>query len=202
MKDKKKIIGSIIIVFILAVFTVIGYVLSKPEKANIKEEEIFVENVKSTKKENAKLEKEITVYVNGEVKNPGVYKLKDNSRVEELIKISGGYTSNADTCKLNLAKKLKDEDYIYIEKKGGNNGGADNSEVSTNSGIGADGKIDLNSASKEELKSIPGIGDVTAQKILDYREKQGTFKNFEDLKAIGRIGDKTIEKIKEEAEIR
>ncbi|EKX80183.1 comE operon protein 1 [Clostridium botulinum CFSAN001628] len=117
MKDKKKIIGSIIIVFILAVFTVIGYVLSKPEKANIKEEEIFVENVKSTKKENAKLEKEITVYVNGEVKNPGVYKLKDNSRVEELIKISGGYTSNADTCKLNLAKKLKDEDYIYIEKR-------------------------------------------------------------------------------------
>ncbi len=107
MKDKKKIIGSIIIVFILAVFTVIGYVLSKPEKANIKEEEIFVENVKSTKKENAKLEKEITVYVNGEVKNPGVYKLKDNSRVEELIKISGGYTSNADTCKLNLAKSLK-----------------------------------------------------------------------------------------------
>ncbi len=106
MKDKKKIIGSIIIVFILAVFTVIGYVLSKPEKANIKEEEIFVENVKSTKRK-MQIRKEITVYVNGEVKNPGVYKLKDNSRVEELIKISGGYTSNADTCKLNLAKSLK-----------------------------------------------------------------------------------------------
>ncbi len=60
----------------------------------------------------------------------------------------------------------------------------------------------MNTASKEELKTIPGIGDVTAQKILDYREKQGTFKNFEDLKAIGRIGDKTIEKIKEKAEIR
>lgn len=117
MKDKKKIIGSIIIVFILAVFTVIGYVLSKPEKTNINEEEIFVENVKSTEKENSKSEKEITVYVNGEVKNPGVYKLNENSRVEELIKISGGYTNNADAGKLNLAKKLKDEDYIYIEKK-------------------------------------------------------------------------------------
>lgn len=116
-KKKKKIIGSIIIVFILAVFTVIGYVLSKPEKTNINEEEIFVENVKSTEKENSKSEKEITVYVNGEVKNPGVYKLNENSRVEELIKISGGYSSNADTGKLNLAKKLKDEDYIYIEKK-------------------------------------------------------------------------------------
>ncbi|EKO1912804.1 helix-hairpin-helix domain-containing protein [Clostridium botulinum] len=202
MKDKKKIIGSIIIVFILAVFTVIGYVLSKPEKTNINEEEIFVENVKSTEKENSKSEKEITVYVNGEVKNPGVYKLNENSRVEELIKISGGYSSNADKGKLNLAKKLKDEDYIYIEKKGENNGGTNNSAAPTNSGISAEGKVDLNTASKEELKTIPGIGDVTAQKILDYREKQGTFKNFEDLKAIGRIGDKTIEKIKEKAEIR
>ncbi|SUY60542.1 putative comE operon protein 1 [Clostridium sporogenes] len=202
MKNKKKIIGSIIIAFILAVFTVVGYVLSKPEKTNINEEEIFVENVKSTEKEISKSEKKITVYVNGEVKNPGVYKLNENSRVEELIKISGGYTSNADTCKLNLAKKLKDEDYIYIDKKGENNAGTNNSVAPTNSGISAEGKVDLNTASKEELKTIPGIGDVTAQKILDYREKQGTFKNFEDLKAIGRIGDKTIEKIKEKAEIR
>ncbi|MGO5065989.1 ComEA family DNA-binding protein [Clostridium sporogenes] len=202
MKDKKKIIGSIIIVFILAIFTVIGYALSKPEKANINEEEIFVENIKSTEKENKKSEKEITVYINGEVKNPGVYKLKDNSRVEELIKISGGYTSNADTYKLNLAKKLKDEDYIYIEKKGQNNGGTNNNAAPTNSAIDSNGKVDLNSASKEELKTIPGIGDVTAQKIIDHREKQGTFKNFEDLKAIGRIGDKTIERIKEKAEIR
>ncbi len=131
-----------------------------------------------------------------------MYKLKDNSRVEELIKISGGYTSNADTYKLNLAKKLKDEDYIYIGKKGENSRGTNDSGVSSNVGINTSGKVDLNSASKEELKTIPGIGDVTAQKIIDYREKQGTFKNFEDLKAIGRIGDKTIEKIKEKAEIR
>ncbi|WP_251861835.1 helix-hairpin-helix domain-containing protein [Clostridium sp. Marseille-Q2269] len=202
MKDKKKIIGSIIIVFILGVFVVIGYVLSKPEKASVNEEEIFVQDVKTPSKEESKSNKEITVYVNGEVKKPGVYKLDESSRVEDLIKISGGYTNNADTYKLNLAKKLKDEDYIYIEKKGENNIKGNKTEAQNNSEASSDGKIDLNHASKEELKTIPGIGDVTAQKILDYREKEGTFKSFEDLKSIGRIGDKTIEKIKEKADIR
>ncbi|EJO5346420.1 helix-hairpin-helix domain-containing protein [Clostridium botulinum] len=202
MKDKKKIIGSIVIVFILGIFTIIGYVVSKPEEVTIKEDEIFVENTKSIDKSKEKRKKEIIVYVNGQVNNPGVYKLNENSRLQELIKMAGGYTSNADTCKLNLAKKLKDEDYIYIEKKSGDDSNKNNKGAETKSSIDTDGKIDLNSASKEELKTIPGIGNVTAEKIIDYRENEGEFKKFEDLKAIGRIGEKTIEKIKEKAEIR
>lgn len=197
MKDKKKIIGSIIILFVLSIFVLVGYSISRPEKPMANEDEIFVENATVSEKNTSKNQKQITVYINGEVKKPGVYRLNENSRVEDLIKSSGGYTNNADSFKLNLAKKLKDEDYIYVDKKGQNKVTSGN-----NSSLSAEGKIDLNSASKEELKTIPGIGDVTAQKILDYREKNGNFKKFEDLKSIGRIGEKTIEKIKEKAEIR
>ena len=63
-------------------------------------------------------------------------------------------------------------------------------------------KININSATKEELKTIPGIGDVMAQKIIDYREQNGSFSSVEDLKNIDRIGDKTLEKIKDKVDIR
>lgn len=110
MKEKKKIIGSIVLVSMFIFFIFIGYFISKPEK-NYKKEDIFVDNtVKGEEK------KSITIYVNGEVKKPGVYKLKENSRIEDGIKIAGGFTENADKDRLNLAKRLKDEDYVYVDE--------------------------------------------------------------------------------------
>lgn len=195
MKSKKKIIGSIAVLCILSIFAMVGYFSSKPSKAP-KEEDIFVE----TTKDKGKSSKEISVYINGEVHKPGVYKLKENDRVEDLINKAGGYTSNADTFKVNLAKKLKDEDYIYVTCKKNLKNNAEGKEVNTSAKIEGD-KININTASKEELKTIPGIGDVTAEKILDYREKNGAFSKIEDLKKIDRIGDKTLEKIKDKVDI-
>lgn len=199
MKSKKKVIGSIVILVIFIIFLVIGYIMSKPSKYT-DAKEVFSETTTIESKEN-KESKDITVYINGEVKNPGVYKLKDNSRVEDLIKASGGFTEGANQYKLNLAKKLKDEDYLYVEKQieDKNNGAAISN---SNSSISQDGKVNINRASKEELKTIPGIGDVTAQKIIDYREKNGEFASIEDLKKVGRIGDKTLEKLKDKIDIR
>jgi competence protein ComEA len=192
MRDKKKVIGSIAIFII---FLGIGYYISKPSK-ELNTKEVFNE---ATSVEN-KDTKEITVYINGEVKNPGVYKLKSDSRLEDLVKLSGGFMESADKSKLNLAKKLKDEDYIYVDKKiEGIPSASVNRTVSAST---QGGKVDINTASKEELKSIPGIGDVTAQKIIDYREKNGRFSSIEDLKKVGRIGDKTLEKIKEKVDVR
>ncbi|AGY77044.1 helix-hairpin-helix domain-containing protein [Clostridium autoethanogenum] len=205
MRDKKKIIGSIVILIIFALFLIIGYVNSRPSSNTaVKSEEVFKDQDNTGEASKSKSDKGITVYVNGEVKNPGVYKLKNDSRIQDIVKEAGGFTAAADTSKLNLAKKLKDEDYIYVDKKGEN--GANKVESGGKGGSGGgveqDGKVNINKASKEELKTISGVGDVTAQKIIDYREKNGKFSSIEDLKKVGRIGDKTIEKIKDKIDVR
>ena len=202
MRDKKKIIGSIVILIVFAIFLVVGYVNSRPSNTPVKSEEVFKDQDNAGESSKSKSDKSITVYVNGEVKNPGVYKLKNDSRIQDIVKEAGGFTSASDTSKLNLAKKLKDEDYIYVDKKGENGSNNDQSVGKVGNGVGQDGKVNINRASKEELKTIPGVGDVTAQKIIDYREKNGDFSSIEDLKKVGRIGDKTIEKIKDKIEVR
>lgn len=199
MRNKKKIIGSVIILIIFAVFLGVGYYISKPSK-EINSKEVFNESTSIESKDN----KEITVYINGEVKNPGVYKIKNDSRIEELVKMSGGFTDSADKFKLNLAKKLRDEDYIYVDKKVEGQANAVSNSIQSSAATSSvqGGKININSASKEQLKTISGIGDVTAQKIIEYREKNGNFSTVEDLKKIDRIGEKTLDKIKDKIDVR
>ncbi|BAH05852.1 helix-hairpin-helix domain-containing protein [Clostridium kluyveri] len=200
MKYKKKIIGSAVILIIFSLFLIVFYVNSKSiDNVSNNKEEIFKEQSDAgdiTEQSSS----DITVYINGEVKSPGVYKLKQDSRVQDLVKACGGFTNEANSYKLNLAKKLKDEDYIYVDKK------SDNENLQLQNGLQGEtsenAKININTATKEELKTIPGIGDVTAQKIMDYREQNGGFSSIEDLKNVDRIGDKTLEKIKDKVDIR
>lgn len=179
------------------IFLGAGYYISRPPK-DYNDKEVFNETQSSTENNNNSESKIITAYINGEIKNPGVYKMKQNSRIQDLIKKAGGITDGANVLKLNLAKKLKDEDYIYVEKK--TNGQTDIPNQSSESSMDSE-KVNINTASKEELKKVPGIGDTTAQKIIDYREKNGEFKTIQDLKKIGRIGDKTIEKMKDKIDV-
>lgn len=206
MKTKQKIIGSIIVLVIIGIFFVVGTVINRPKERHINEEDIFVDINEIENKHSSDVSsgdvKFITVYINGEVDKPGVYKLKNGSIVEDLVKQAGGYTPEANVqSRLNLAKKLKDEDYVYIEKKlepGAVSAGA----VPASTGVMGNGKINLNSASLSELDKIPGIGPVTAQKIIDYREKHGAFNSIDDLKKLGGIGDKTIDKFRDIVDIR
>lgn len=188
MKNSKKIVGSIIFLSIFIVFLIVGYFV-KDKRSETDISDMFQEVVTDEKHS----EKTIIVYVNGEVKNPGVYNLKENSRTEELIKISGGFTEKADRERLNLAKMLKDEDYIYVDTIDSEN---------KSEGKRKDNKVNLNKASKEELKSIPGIGDVTAEKIINYRDENNRFNSLEEIKNIDRIGEKTFEKIKDKLDVR
>lgn len=197
MKNNKKVVGSIVILIIFILFLAIGYYISRPVK-EISSKEVFNETT-SINNEDSKL---MTVYINGEVKNPEVYKLKSESRIEELVKSAGGFTEDANGSKLNLAKKLRDEDYIFVEKKIDEKSNSRVVNQPTSNGLSQDGKININSASKEELKTVSGIGDVTAQKIIEYREKNGGFSSIEDLKKVGRIGDKTLDKMKDKIDVR
>lgn len=202
IKGNKKIIGSIVILAILAICLIVGIIINRPKSHKVDEEDIFVEApVISTQKTDNKI---ITVFINGEVKNPGVFKLKQGSIVDDLVKAAGGLTPEANiNTKINLAKKLKDEDYIYIEKK------ADGMQLNSNSvsavassSVNGEGKININIATLEELDKLPGIGPVTAQKIIDYREKNGDFNSIDDLKNIPGLGGKTLDKFKDNIDIR
>lgn len=137
--------------------------------------------------------KEIYVHIDGEVVNPGLYKLTTEDRVNDLLIIAGGATDKASLKDINLAKKLEDEMKIYIPSKEDNltNEVSGQSENSNSSG-----KINLNTASKDELKTLPGIGDTRADEIIRYRENTG-FSKVEDIKNISGIGDKTYEKLKD-----
>ncbi|HEY5557587.1 helix-hairpin-helix domain-containing protein [Acetobacterium sp.] len=126
----------------------------------------------------------ILIHITGAVNNPGVVELIKDARMVEAVNAAGGFTDKADFDTVNLARKLKDEEKIYIFNKG---------EVPEPSVESATGLININTAGLEELKKLPGVGDVIAQGIIDYREKNGNFTQLEDLKNVTRIGDKVYE---------
>lgn len=138
-------------------------------------------------------ESELYVHISGAVKNPGLYKMKPNSRIADAIEVAGGSIEDANLDAINLAAKLSDEDKIYVPKIGEEVSNV----VTTTTGSSSDtGKINLNTADINSLTNIPGVGEKTAQKILDYREKN-KFKNIEDIKNIEGIGDKKFENMRD-----
>lgn len=167
----------------------------------------------------------IYVDIKGEVVNPGVYSLDEGSRVIDAIKISGGLTENAYTRYLNMSKVLTDENVIIINnlseieeiknnknkeiiKETDNTVSINKEEVITNDykkpkeeettkSDELNTLVNINTANLEELSKINGIGESTAKKIIDYREKNGEFKTIEDIMNVSGIGEKKYDQIKE-----
>lgn len=183
----KKYKGYIIflLIILLSIISIIMQDLDRKNTINI--------NNKELKKVNSK----IGVYITGEIKNPGVYYLSQNSRVSDLIDISGGLTEKADINRVNLAQRLSDCDKITVPTKQITNTFNENEyEKSTDEKINDNsGKININTASKSELMKLNGIGESTANKIIEYR-KNNTFKTIEDIKNVSSIGDSKFENIK------
>lgn len=135
---------------------------------------------------------EVVTDVSGAVLKPGVYKLPGGSRVSDAISAAGGFSANADSQfvskALNLAQKITDGAKIYVPQKGETVQGT-SMESSSNS---ISGKININGASQAQLESLPGIGPVTAGKIIGARP----YSAIEDLTSKKVVGQKTFEKIK------
>lgn len=182
-----------------------------------------VEAIKEIKTEE-KVEKPkkayIKVDVKGEVQKPGVYELEEGKRVIDSINMSGGLTKNADTSYLNLSKRLKDEMTIivyskeeianmkdqesmivYMEKECNcpsiSNDACINDNSNSDSINNSNEKININSATIEELQSLTGIGESKAKSIVEYRETNGNFKNIEDIMNVSGIGESAYSKIKD-----
>jgi competence protein ComEA len=150
--------------------------------------------------------KDIIAHICGGVKNPGVYSLPENSRVKDFIDAAGGVSKDGVIDAINLARMVRDGEKIVIPQAGktatGNENGGTVSEPDAQiSPEENKGKVDINAATLADFDSIPGIGPVIAQRIIDYRKTKGIFKSVEDIKEVKGIGEKTFEKIKNYIEV-
>ncbi|WP_165445039.1 helix-hairpin-helix domain-containing protein [Gracilibacillus phocaeensis] len=139
-------------------------------------------------------ELELKIDIKGEVNKPGVYIAKPEDRVQDVILLADGFTSEANQLSINLAEKVYDEMVIYVPNQSEEEEVAISSSTPPTQETGP--QVKLNMASLEELQTIPGIGEVKAQAILEYRETNGSFQKVEDLTNVSGIGEKTLEKIK------
>ena len=218
------IIGVIVIAVIIFMIINLGKIKEFENKDNDKmtnvESSINTENDKNEENKEQKDDNSkeqivngggIFVHIDGYINNPGVYEIKENDRIKTLIDKAGGFREGYSIKNINLAAKLSDGDKIYIpsvsEEK--------NSENSNNININSSGKgqnvktdrnnvsvmknnskININTANISELKQITGIGESTANKIIDYRENVRKFKKIEDIKEVKGIGDAKYESLK------
>ncbi len=194
------------IAIVLAILAVIGSIAYKNTVYDTQvlsaQEEILPEAPLPVEAVPAIEEKEpeqITVYVCGSVQNPSNVTLAMGSRVEEAIILAGGLQKDADINGINMAEKLADEDMIYVPKKGETvqSPGKTSAGGSTGSNAKKAGKLNINKATVGELDALPGVGPSTAQKIIDYRSKAGTFKAIEELKNVSGIGDAKFDSLKD-----
>ncbi|MBE5934897.1 MAG: hypothetical protein E7262_03805 [Lachnospiraceae bacterium] len=145
----------------------------------------------------------IYVHICGEIKTPGVYKLLANSRAVDVIELAGGLTDKADSVAINQANLIQDGEQIYIPKIGEKvtslskegDDGLNQSLVSGNSGDSD--KVNINTASKIDLVTLPGIGEAKADMIINYRTEKGSFSKIEDIMNITGIKEGLFNKISE-----
>lgn len=142
----------------------------------------------------------VVVDVAGAVKTPSVVYLDQGARVEDAIKAAGGLLDSADISTVNRASVLTDGQKIYIPLKGEEPAVTTSEPVvqETSSSGSAVTKVNINTASSEELQTLKGIGPSTAQKIIEYRTLYGAFGSIEDITNVSGIGEKTFENIKDQ----
>lgn len=203
MKAKLK---YIVIAIIILVALVISYVLSIDNK------EVSAENVEINKTEVANVTSKVYVDIKGSVKKPGVYQVPADSIVWDAINLSGGFTKNAYTKNINLSQKVKDEMVIYVFSKSEitkMNTTVKTDTACTTTVINYDNCItteknatetstslvNINTASKEELMTVTGIGASKADSIIAYRIKT-PFSKIEDIMNVSGIGESLFDKIK------
>ena len=210
----KKVISTLSFITVFALFGIAIYCIFNGPSVQAEEKE------ESIKKEEQK--KTVYVDIKGAINNPGVYEMDSNSRIIDVIKEAGDLTDDADTSLLNLSKKVDDEMYIIIytkeEMNEYNNKLVSNTEVTKEiekkyecptedndacirpNKDNTIGKININTASKEELESLTGIGSSKADSIIKYRETN-KFNSIEDITNVSGIGDALYEKIKDLIEV-
>ena len=190
LSAKAAVIGGILLILVG-----VGGLFSKKEES-VEETEVVVTTVLAEKTEvSTTQETVIFVDIKGAVKNPGVYQMKVGDRVKDAIDAAGGLTEEADSQKVNLAKRLEDQMVIVVPKVG-----EEAEEIpagETRKEATKEGKVNINTATVEELKTLKGVGEKKAEAIIEYRKKNGSFQTKEDLMKVRGIGKKLFESFQE-----
>ena len=195
-------VKSIILAFVCSLVLIIGGLFyfnqNKTEDySGVSFSNISNETNNKDEKAEDKHDEKIFVDVKGAVKHPGVFETTKDKRVRDLIEEAGGLLDDADTSTLNLSQKVKDQMVIYVLKHGEkpkqiSDGGSSSSNADV---------ININTANKEQLMKISGVGKTKAEAIISYRDKNGDFKKKEDITKVRGIGKATFEKIKDKIEV-
>ena len=195
-------VKSIILAFVCSLVLIIGGLFyfnqNKTEDySGVSFSNISNEINNKDEKAEDKHDEKIFVDVKGAVKHPGVFETTKDKRVKDLIEEAGGLLDDADTSTLNLSQRVKDQMVIYVLKHGEkpkqiSDGGSSSSNTDV---------ININTANKEQLMKISGVGKTKAEAIISYREKNGDFKKKEDITKVRGIGKATFDKIKDKIEV-
>lgn len=194
----------IILIFIIVIIIgVVGYYLytnfQQISYENLEDDE-FEEEIIENEIVKEEVEK-IVVHIAGAVRKEGIVELNDGARIVDAINKAGGLNENADLSKVNLAFIISDGQKIYIpfigeEAEISTESGENVIQDNNNEGSSNNSLVNINTASLSQLLELPGVGNSTAQKILDYRNENGKFKSIEDIKNVSGIGDSKFNNIK------
>lgn len=144
---------------------------------------------------------EVVVDVAGKVERPGIVTLPQGSRVHEAIEEAGGLRGKVDTTTLNLARVLVDGEQVLVGVEPATVPGPTTSGAGAGAGGGPGATVNLNTATSEELQTLPGVGPVTAEAILAWRTENGRFGTVEDLLDVTGIGDKTLADLRDRVSV-
>jgi len=190
LSAKAAVVGGILLILVG-----VGGLFSKREESV--EGTTVVETTMLVEKTEVSTTQETVIFVDikGEVKKPGVYQMKAGDRVKDALEAAGGLTEEADSQKVNLAKRLEDQMVIVVPKVG-----EEAEEIpagETRNEATKEGKVNINTATVEELKTLKGVGEKKAEAIIEYRKKNGSFQTKEDLMKVRGIGKKLFESFQE-----
>jgi len=178
-----------LLVPVTALLVVVGQRLLGSEESRATPAPVPVERDGSVRAE----EVQLVVHVSGAVENPGLYRLPEGARVADAVRRAGGLKPRADMAVVNLAAPLVDGEHVVVARRPAPDDAGAGAEAPT----GAPAKVQLSSATVEELDALPGIGPVTAQKIVDWRAANGPFRSVDDLDAIPGIGPARVEQLRD-----
>lgn len=210
IKQKIGLILAALLIVILAFIWLFSIYGNDPPKNEIKKSQESNNEVEFKLGIKEKENKTIMVDISGEIITPGVVKLPEGSRIIDAITAAGGKTEDADLSKVNLAYILDDGVQLYIPRY---NEKLEKEIVQTEPGVGIiqeginttskkDSKVNINTANKEKLATLPGIGEGTAEKIIEYRSKTGKFNVIDEIKKIPGIGESKFKSLKDKITIK
>lgn len=203
LSQKQKIAITVILI---SVITILCYYMYSKEGTEVIIEENTNENIvkKETKSEQEVSKEKVIIHIAGAVNKEGILELEKGKRISDAIEMAGGLKENAELKNINLAYVLEDGEKIYIpiiNEEIDISMQKQQNTIEKSTELNVNKKININTADKNELETITGIGEATAAKIIEYRKENGKFSSIEELKKVSGIGEKKFEKLKNEITI-